>query len=356
MKPVARWWVATALIAAAAVAIAAWRVTEAESPKSDGEPAPPTAEITVAPVRAGAVLETVEGFGVLTGSAESIRTLAASRAVVVDRILVTPGASVSAGAPLIEIASAPASTQAYRLAADAVTFARRDLERTQRLLAARLAANDQLSAAEKTLADAQGALAAETAAGAGLARQTLRAPFAAVVTAVPAAAGDHMAADAPLITLTGGADRVARLAIEPGRAARLAPGQAVTLAGVFGPGPPFESRLTVVGRQIDPVSRMIIALAPVTGGQLPLGEAVRGKILVASHPGLLVPRAAVVVDEDGAHVFVIAGGRARRVAVTAGPEVGDEIAVEGEVRAGNPVALEGAYELRDGMAVRAATR
>jgi len=60
----------------------------------------------------------------------------------------------------------------------------------------------------------------------------------------------------------------------------------------------------------------------------------------------------VVFDETGAHVFVVAGGKARRVFVTAGRDHGDEIEISGPIQAGQVVAVEGAYELQDGMAVK----
>jgi multidrug efflux pump subunit AcrA (membrane-fusion protein) len=61
-----------------------------------------------------------------------------------------------------------------------------------------------------------------------------------------------------------------------------------------------------------------------------------------------------VFDETGAHVFVVAGGKAQRVFVTAGRDHGDEIEVSGAVHAGQVVAVQGAYELQDGMAVKVA--
>ncbi len=131
-------------------------------------------------------------------------------------------------------------------------------------------------------------------------------------------------------------------------------GQAVTLIPVFHPERRIDTRLSLVTRQVDAASKMINATAPVAAAGLPLGEAVRGQITIASHPGLLVRRAAVVFDEAGAHVFVVAGGKARLVAVKTGTEDGDDIDVSGGLKAGDAVAVQGAYQLQDGMAVRVA--
>jgi multidrug efflux pump subunit AcrA (membrane-fusion protein) len=60
----------------------------------------------------------------------------------------------------------------------------------------------------------------------------------------------------------------------------------------------------------------------------------------------------VVFDETGAHLFIVANGKARRLFVTAGADFGDQIEVRGDIKAGDPVAVQGAYELQDGVAVK----
>ncbi|MGI9169428.1 MAG: efflux RND transporter periplasmic adaptor subunit, partial [Caulobacteraceae bacterium] len=235
-------------------------------------------------------------------------------------------------------------------------FAERDLARVRRLYDQQLAANDQLGAARKAVADARVALAAQAAVGAGKGRQSLVAPVAGVVGSTPAAAGEHLAADAPLITVIANGGLVAQLGVEPTRAARLAPGQRVAIASAFDPAHSLQSRVLVVGRQVDPTTRLITVTAPVQGAGLALGAAVEGKITVASHVGLLVPAAAVTYDEDGAHVFVARNGKAHQVNVRPGETQGDEIEVTGSLSAGDLVAVQGAYQLQDGLAVRTARR
>jgi len=350
LKP---WQVGLAAGAGVVAAVILWRVLTGQGAAAD-KTSPPSALVTLAAVQAGDVRETVSAYGVITASAASTRTLAVPRAVIVEQILAAVGKPVAAGAPLIVISNAPASTQAYRQAVDGAASAERDLARVQRLFASHLAANDQLIAAQKTLADAKATLAAQTAAGAGSVRQALTAPYAGVVSALPVAAGEHLAADAPLITVAGSHDLVAQLAIEPGRAQALAVGQAVTLTPVFHPERRIDTRLSLVTRQVDAASKMLNATAPAPAAGLALGEAVRARIIVGSHPGFLAPRGAVVFDEKGAHVFVVAGGKAKLVEVRAGTEDGDDVAIAGEIKAGDAVAVSGAYQLQDGMAVRIA--
>ncbi len=83
-----------------------------------------------------------------------------------------------------------------------------------------------------------------------------------------------------------------------------------------------------------------------------MGSAIQGDVATGGHTGLTAPRASVVFDETGAHLFTVTGGKAHRVFVTVGADQGDEVEVSGAVKAGDVVAVEGAYELQDGMAVK----
>lgn len=326
---------------------------------ADGPDVAPTATITTAVVRSAPVKDLVSAYGVIEADPARMTTLAAPRTVIVARVLVRAGQAVAAGQPLLELTDAPAAALAWRQATDALTFARSDLARVQRLYDQHLAASDQLDAAKKTLADAEAGTAAQRAQGAGRGVQTIAAPTAAIVTSLAVAPGDHLAEDAPLLVLAPRGALSARFGLQPS-ASPAAVGDAVTLRPVAG-GPSLNARLTTVGEVADPTSRTLDATASLGGEALPIGSAVEADIAVSAHEGLLVPRAAVVFDETGAHVFVVQGGAARRVFVTVGLDQGDQIEVSAtspsaSLSAGQSVAVQGAYELQDGMAVRLAAR
>ena len=337
--------VAAVLVVGALAALVIFRATRKD--EDDAEPNA-TAVITVAAARAQPVNEVVSVYGsVQTDPTESL-TVAAPKALIVTRVLVRSGQEVASGQPLVEVADAPGSQLAYKQATDAVAFAQSDLARVQRLYNERLAANDQLDAAKKALADARSTLAAQQQQGAGQVSLSVRAPRAGIVTTVSTAAGDHVAQDAPLVVLSR-ADKVSvKLGLEPG-SGHFSVGQAVTIKPVFG-GPPIASRIAMVGRSADPTTKTLDAIAPLNGAALPVGSAVQGDIVTGSHTGLVVPRAAVVFDETGPHLFTVSDGKAHRVFVTVGLDHDDEIEVKG-IAAGAAVAVEGAYELQDGMAV-----
>ena len=352
MRRIPRW----ALLAAAALAlviVAILVLRHGGGARADDEAAP-LASITVAAVRAGPLSDIVTAPGVIQAAAGAALTIASPKAAVVTRVLVGQGQAVRAGQPLIVLANAPVAALAYRQAADAVKFGESDLARVRQLAGEHLATNDQVSAAEKTLADSRAALSAQLAQGTGSPSQTIVSPAAGVVTGLTATPGDRVAQDAALLVLALDGGLAARLSIEPADAPRVASGQAVTLRPVFG-GAPASSRLGAVARQADPATRAIFAAAP-TGAALPVGSAVQAEITTGTHQGLTVPRAAMVFDETGPHVFTVAGGKAHRVFVTVGGDHGQDIEVRGPLAAGALVAVQGAYELQDGMGVRTAPR
>ena len=277
-----RSWQVAALAAVAVliVALLAWRLLS-KTP-AEAEPGAPSALVSVAPVRSGPVSRLVEAYGLIAGSAAATRTISAPREVIVQDLLVGPGQPVAVGAPLAVVGDTPASGLVYRQATDALTYARQDLARVQRLYDQQLAANDQLAAAQKALADAQAAVLAQSAAGGGHARQTIASPIAGVVWQVSALKGQQFAAGAALLTVVANGGLVAQLGVEPNAAAQLALGQPVRIVSALDPNRTLDSHLTIVGRAVDPTTHLISATAPADGAGLALGAAVRGEITVAT--------------------------------------------------------------------------
>lgn len=329
----------------------AWRVL---GPAEGDEESPPTvATITTAQLVSGEAEETVTAHGQVQGPPGAVHTLSAPRPVEIRRVLVAVGQSVRAGQAVVELIDTPASALALRQAREGLDFAERESARVRRLFDAHLAATDQLNAANKALADARSTLAALTTSGANGAVQTLRAPVGGVVSSLPVAIGDHVAADAPLAAVTAGGRQAVQLWVEPGRAKPLSLGQSVDVVDIFDAQNTGRGTLSLIGGQIDPTTHLVgasVLLRP--GSTLRMGEPVMARIVTERHAGLLAPRAAVAFDEEGAHLFVIQGGKAHSVAVRLGAEMGDQVEVRGALTAGAQVAVEGAYELKDAMPVR----
>jgi hypothetical protein len=82
------------------------------------------------------------------------------------------------------------------------------------------------------------------------------------------------------------------------------------------------------------------------------GMRVKGAIQVGEHKAWAVQRQAVLTDDQGAYIFQVSQGRARRVNVSKGEESQGLVAISGAMDTNLPVVVLGNYELQDGMKVR----
>jgi len=69
-------------------------------------------------------------------------------------------------------------------------------------------------------------------------------------------------------------------------------------------------------------------------------------------PMVVAPKASVLQDADGSHVFVVVDDRVRRTAVELGADVGDDVEIRSGLSGGERVAVTGVAGLEDGRRVR----
>jgi len=69
-------------------------------------------------------------------------------------------------------------------------------------------------------------------------------------------------------------------------------------------------------------------------------------------PMVVAPKASVLQDADGPHVFLVVDDRVRRTAVALGEEVGDDVEIRSGLSGGERVAVTGVAGLEDGRRVR----
>jgi hypothetical protein len=116
-----------------------------------------------------------------------------------------------------------------------------------------------------------------------------------------------------------------------------------------------NGHVALVGASVDQQSQLVDVGANVPLGQTAFipGTRVSADIATRSGTHWIVPRAAVLKDDNGAYVFQITPqNKARRVAVTTQVENGDRYGVDGPLDAGEGLVVSGNYELKDGMAVQ----
>src|SRR5437879_1991968 len=303
-----------------------------------------------AAVTAGAAVAVEQPFGQAVNAIGTVNPrpgrfaeLSAPGPTRVARIFVAPGQRVAGGDSLVGFERAPFDASA-RSAAAALVSAERAYSRAVRLVQAGILAQKDSEQAAAELAQAQ--VAAITARRAQE-LATLRAPLAGVVTRMTAVMG--AAVDPTALDIV--------LDVSPAEAARIRPGDAVTvMSGESGGGEALgEGVVTDVAATVDSVSRAVAVRARLVRPVRPLriGESVSGKIVTLVHPrAVTVPVAALVPAGDGFQLFVVdSAGVAHARPVTVGGRSEALAEILTGLKAGETVVTTGAYGVEDGAKI-----
>ena len=146
-----------------------------------------------------------------------------------------------------------------------------------------------------------------------------------------------------------------RLGVEPDDLNLVGPKQPVSLTRVNVPtAPAVTGYIRKISYGVNPTTRLVdVFVSLPKRADLLLDESILGKITIAEAHGLIAPRPAVLPEGQGYSLFTINGGRAVKHQVKIGLHNDQEIEVEDPtLKAGEPVVVQGNYELKDGMAVK----
>ena len=317
-----------------------------------GTASPVVALVQVQPLLTRMLPDTVSALAEVV--AASPRTLNFVQAGRLTLLPVVAGQLVREGGLLATLEPDPNGQLAFVQARNAVQLTQAELQRLTELNALQLATTSQVDAAAKAHQDALAALAAQKSLGAGDASPSLRAPFDGVVLAVPAAQGDRIAAGAPVVQLASSRASRVRIGIEPTDARRVAPGTRVSLVALDRPEASFVVSVSEIQGALDPKTQLVNAIADLPSAwsaRLVPGTRLRATLMLDQRQARVVPRNAVLSDEQGDYLFQIDGGTAHRTPVRKGIESGGLVEVDGADPA-RPVVTVGNYELEDGMRVR----
>jgi RND family efflux transporter MFP subunit len=215
------------------------------------------------------------------------------------------------------------AASSVRSAENQLAVARRETERTERLveagaLAAREldVARNTVTAAEATLADARSRLAS---AERSLGDTIIRAPFAGIVASRTVHAGDIVMPGAEMFRIIDPSSMRLEASVPSEDLSGLRVGASVEFT-VRGYERAFSGRIERISPQADPTTRQvpIYVAIPNVGGRLVAGLFAEGRVVSASATGLIVPLNAVNTSEGEPWVLRVRDGAAERVAVTLG--------------------------------------
>jgi RND family efflux transporter MFP subunit len=215
------------------------------------------------------------------------------------------------------------AASALRSAENQLAVARREAERTERLVeAGALAAREldvarsAITSAEAAVADAKSRLAS---ADRTLGDTVIRAPFSGVVASRTAHAGDVVTPGTELFRIIDPSSMRLEASVPSEDLSVLRPGATVEFT-VRGYDRPFSGRIERIAPQADPTTRQvpIYVAIPNVGGRLVAGLFAEGRVVSSSANGLIVPSNAVNTNDGDPWVLRVNNGTAERVAVTLG--------------------------------------
>jgi membrane fusion protein (multidrug efflux system) len=314
----------------------------------------PSVLVTTEAARRGEVPQVVVAYGTAAPAIDRVLTLRVPAEGRVMRILTTPGESIHAGQTLIEFQLSAAASSALAQATTALSVARSEQARVERLLTQQLATREQKAQADKAAADAKTVLDALRRETGAREQNTLIAPFDGVVTAIPVAQGDRVAAGAALITVARNDGMRITVGVEPRDVRRLALGQPVTLVSLADDASRHAGKVAKIDKSLNPKTRLV-DVDVTLGDDVLNGEAFRADITVGHVTGWLVPRNAVLDGDDGTSLFQVAAGKAVRVEVRRIGAADETIAVDGPIDPTRRIVVEGNYQLADGVLIRERT-
>jgi membrane fusion protein, multidrug efflux system len=317
----------------------------------DDEKASGSVLVTLTKVVKGSMDETVSGFGTVQAQPSAKQTVTSPLTATVSNIYVQLGAEVAKGAPLVRLVPNPQTSASYIQANSTLRVAQDQLARTRQLLADHLATRQDLANAEKSEQDAEAALTALKAQGAG-GPTTLRAPYQAIVTNIPANTGTIVMEGAPLLDLAPPNSLVLRVGVIPEDAGAIKSGNKVKVIPV-GSAKSYDASVLLRGSVVDPQTGLVPVDVSLPSGALLPGQTAQAEITTGTMSGYIVPHEAVLVDDKGqAYIVQEIRMAAKLVHIRLVKSGGAKDVVAGALDPNAPIVLAGNYQLQDGMKVR----
>lgn len=240
---------------------------------------------------------------------------------------------------------------AVRLADVAVKEATRQLRRLEMLAPTGAASMARLETAQTTLESA--ALRLDQA-QASLRDRSVFAPFDGVIGLTDIDVGDRVTETTPIATLDDRAFIQVAFNLPEQYAPRVAVGDLVKVRPRTMRERQFEGAISETGSRIDPLTRSLVIKAEIANPADALRPGTSFEVEVAfvgrTYPS--VREVAVLWSRDGAHVWRVENDRARKVFVKIVRRDKGRILVDGPLKVGDPVVVEGVQGLRPGQRVK----
>jgi RND family efflux transporter MFP subunit len=354
MKPVWNIFMVIVLMAGAGVVgffIGHHAASPTQIEDTDSDDVEPVPTVQTATIQSGHVDRIITAYGSVTAQNADVSVLSVAFEARVKKVLVIPGQRVGLQTPVIDLEASPDTQLQLLQARSAAEAAQTDLAQTRQRFNDHLATNADLLQSQQVLQQAQlklDSLEKEGAAG------DLELKSAGVVSKVDVQQGQVVPAGTPLVEISSGLAQQICLGVEPADAVAIHIDDLVTLQPVGNDGGNIQGRVQMIAQRIDPQTRLIdvmVSLPPNTS--LPLDVYMKGEIDLPTTGGLVVPRSAVLPDDQGYSIFTVDGQKAVEHHVTIAGQDDQSAQITGDgLSAGESVVITGNMELEDGMSVK----
>ena len=308
------------------------------------------AVVVAAPVAMATINDRLTAIG--TGravSSVSVRPFTSGR---LTEVLVRSGSRVEAGDTIARL-----DADAEEIALDRARFALADattkLERIQALRATNTATTVQVNEAELAVTNARLEV---RQAELTLERRSVNAPIGGIVGILPVSPGNYVGSDTEIATIDDRSEIVVDFWVPERFAGAVDVGQGVTATSIARPGQTFEGEISAVDNRIDNQSRTLQIQAALNNDDDTLRAGMSFEVSMR-FPGDSYPAVdplAIQWSTDGAFVWLVVDGVAKRTPVRIVQRNTDNVLVTGDLNMEGAVVTQGIHLVREGAQVRIA--
>lgn len=296
--------------------------------------------------------DTVKVRAIGTGTAIRSATIYPSVSGEVMEVAFRPGTRVEKGAPLVRL-DAEHQGLAVRLAEVAMKEAKRQAERLEKLVPRGAASAAQLETAQAEYDSARVRLEQTWA---NLRDRTVHAPFDGIIGLTDIDRGDRITSETAIATLDDPSSILVEFSLPEEYAGQIKVGDTVRVRPWTMRDRLVDGTISVAGSRIDPVTRTLQVKARIENPDLSIrpGTSFEVEVAFSGKRYPTIPEVAVLWSRDGAYLWRVKDKRAEKVFVSIVRRDRGRILVDGDLREGDMIVVEGVQGLRPNQLVKTA--
>lgn len=328
--------------------LAAASTEPAEQPRTRSQANAQSPVVVSKPVKTATINDRLSAIG--TGRALSSVVVAPFSTGRLTELAVSSGARVEAGDTIARL-DAESEEIAVDRARIAVNDAQARLDRVMALRNTNTSTAVQQNDAELALDNARLALReAELA----LDRRIIRAPISGIVGILPVTPGNYVTTTTEVATIDDRSTILVDFWVPERFARAIAVGSPLTAVSIARAGETFEGEVSAIDNRIDADSRTLRVQAGIDNPDdtLRAGMSFQVTMLFSGDTYPAVDPLAIQWSTDGAFVWAVEDGMAKRVSVRIVQRNTDSVLVDAPLTAGTEVVTEGVHDVREGLEVR----